>query len=530
MDVGSTVPTSTPQRTLPPRRHWWTTHLLAGLAPVLVMLPLLAMAPKADNRFNPYRFGGEYAARPWLVVTDQLASIPEYLANGNFRPFGRMLERSLDLSTFHVSTALTVPMNVAMRLVHLVAVGVLTVTLLLVAETVTAPAPLRRTPPSHASLLLPFAFAGGLVAAGSLSTVVIFTDLYFLSSALVLGVAAAAARYQPVTERRLAPGRAIAALAIGAALASFNEIAYLAPPLALAAVAARGRLTLAVPWRELVRSAAAKAVGLGWLGFLLVFIPIRSIIASNCADGSCYDNSAVAIGVELVPALGHRLVSWIPLPVYWGVATDGSISLRAIARNPVTYVLALALAGVAVAAWRSRSERRALTRDELLALAAVGAVLLVLGAGLAAASEAVQSSVAEGWHVGSGWRETQLTVAGGSLLVTAALLALARDRPAVLTLGMVGLVGLAAATQLANQALVGTQAPIAESAVHNQIAVAVTNFVDNEDGDAVRCRLLEDFVAIHPERDDWHARLERALDAATQARYARDFCAAGVRS
>ena len=529
MDVGSAVPTTAPHQTQPPRQRWWGPYLRAGLAPVLVMLPLLAMAPKADNRFNPYRFGGEYATRPWLVVSDQLRSIPTYLESGTFRPLGRMMERSLDLLTFHVSSALTVPMNVAMRVGYLVAVGVLASVLVVLAETVTAPAPLRRTPPSTATLLVPFAFAAGLIAAGGLSSVVIFTDLYFLSTAIVLGVAAAAARYGPSTRTHLSAGGALASVVVGAALASFNEVAYLAPPLALVAVVARGRLTLAQPWGVLARSAAVKAVGLGWLGFLLVLVPIRAIIASNCADGSCYDNSTIAVGPELLPALGHRLVSWVPLPAYWGAATGGG-DLWAVVRNPVTYLLALALAGVAVAGWRRRDELRALTRGELLALAAAGTALLVMGAGLAASSEAVQRDVAEAWPVGSGWRETQLTVAGGSLLVTAALLALNEYRRAWLRRGMIGLVSLAVATLVSNQALVWTQATRTESAVLNQIAVAVTNFVDSEDGDAVRCRLLEDFVAIDPDRDDWHTRLEHALDAATQTRYSRDFCAAEVRS
>jgi hypothetical protein len=528
MEVGTAASATTPQVTDPPRRRWWVGHLRAMAAPVLVMLPLVAIAPMADNRFNPYRFGGEYAGRPWLVVTDQLTSIPSNLAQGDFRPLGRMLERSLDLLTFHVSTALTLPMNVAMRSVHVLAVGVFVVALVVLVETITAPSPLRRTPPSTATALLPFAFAAGSVAAGSLSTVVISTDLYLLSSALVLGVAAAAARHDWLTQHRLPVSGAIAAVLLGAALAAFNEVAYLAPPLAITAVLARGRLTMGQPWREIGRSAAGKATVLGWLGFLVVLVPIQAVIAANCADGSCYDSPTLATGAALVPALGHRLVSWLPLPAYWGVATATETDLWSLVRNPVTLLLVVALGAVAGTALRTLVRRRSLTSRELTAVTALGAATLLLGATMAATTEAVQELVADGWPLGSGWRDTQLTVTGGALLVTAAVLAVGRIRPVVVAGGLVGLAVLAASTLVANQGLAVIQAGREESEVHQRIAVAVTTFVDDEDGNAHRCRLLEDFVALHPDRDDWHVRLERALDAATRARHDRDFCTAEV--
>jgi hypothetical protein len=375
---------------------------------------------------------------------------------------------------------------------------------------------------------VPFAFGAGLVAAGSLSTVVMFTDLYFLSTALVLAVAAGAARYATLTRRRLSPGEAAVALVVGAALASLNEVAYLAPPLALTAVVARGRLTLDLSWRSLARSAAVKALGLGWLGFLLVLVPIRNVIAQNCADGSCYDNSAIAVGPELLPALGHRLSSWQPVSFYRGVANEFDLWVQV--RNPVTLLLVLALASLAGGALRELPLRRALARREVAALALLGATILVLGAGMAATSEAVQRLVAEGWTLGSGWRETQLTVAGASLVVVAGVQLLALRRPWAASVGLIGLAVLAATTLVTNQGLAQRQAAVDEAALHNAIAVAVTNFIDDATGDALRCRLLEDFVMMYPERDDWHTRLERALDATTQARYSRDFCVAEVGS
>lgn len=521
MDPVTTASSTAVERSTPTPLRWRAALSRAAIPPVLVLLPLLALAPMADNRFFPYLYGGEYVVRPWLVVTDQLRRVPEFLEHGNFRPLGRMLERSLDLLTYLVSGALSLPMTTALRLVHLLGAVVLVVALVILAETVAAPTPLRRSSPSRVSLVLPFAFAMGLVAAGSRSSVVIFTDLYFLSSALVVAVAAAAARHGPLLRSRLGPGPATAAVLVGAAAASHNELGYLAAPLAVVAVVARGRLTLGRSWRELAGSAAAKSLALGWLGFLAVLVPIRIVIARICADGSCYDNSAVAVGPELLPALGHRLVSWVPLPFQYRVLT-GEPGPWPSVLNPITLLLLAALVGAALVA--ARSSARESTARQCSALATVAASLLLLGAVMAATSGAVQEHVADGWALSSGWRETPLTVGGGAMLITAGLLAGARRDDRVRWTGMAVLVVLAGCTLVTNQGYARSQAVQPESLVHNRIAVSVTNFVDDEMGEAERCELLAEFAALHPDRGYWHTRLEDSLDATTRARYGRDFC------
>jgi hypothetical protein len=510
------------------RRAWSRTAWRALAAPVLVLLPLLTVAPGSDNRFNVHRYGAEYAIRPWQLVTDQLASVPRYLTNhGNFRPFGRMLERSFDVLTFSLSSALGLPANIAMRLVHLAAAAVLGLVLLLTVEAMTSRRPLAAQPPSAAAQLLPLTFAALLVAAGGTSTIVVFTDLYFASMALVLGVALAAARHRWLTTDGLTPGSAAAALVVGAALAAFNEITALALPLTVVAVLARGHLTMELPWRTLVRRRAVLATGVGSIGFAAVFVPVRMMIASSCADGECYEASDVSIDPAFFPALGHRALTWVP-PLAWRAATAETEGHWYLTRNPV---LMLLLAVLAVLGWRTAvalRRSRLPRRRELLALALLGACALGLGATLAALSSFVQGLV-DTWPIGTGWRDVQILVAGAAALLVAAVLApLRASRETVPLRAAVGasvlVTVLAGGSMLSNHTFAELDARSPASALHNEIALALISPADRAGGEERRCDLLREFEELYPDDESWHDRLREAVDTSMQVRYGLPFC------
>jgi hypothetical protein len=510
------------------RRAWSRAAWRALAAPVLVLLPLLTVAPGSDNRFNIHRYGAEYAVRPWQLVSDQLVSVPRYLTNhGNFRPLGRMLERSLDVLTFALSTALGLPANIAMRLVHLAGAAILGLVLLLAVETMTSRRPLAAQPPSAAAQLLPLTFAALLVAAGGTSTIVVFTDLYFASMALVLGVALAAARHRWLTTDGLTLGSAAAALVVGAGLAAFNEITALALPLAIVAVLARGRLTMELPWRTLVRRRAVLATGVGAIGFAAVFVPVRVMIASSCADGGCYEASDISIDPAFFPALGHRALTWIP-PLAWRAATAETGGHWYLTRNPV---LLLLLAVLAVLGWRTAVELRRSRlprRRELLALALLGAGTLALGATMAALSSFVQGLV-DTWLIGTGWRDVQVLVAGAAALLVAAVLAPLRAAgvavPPRAAVGASLLVTvLAGGSMLSNQTFAAIDARNPASALHNEIALALTSPADRAGGEERRCDLLREFEELYPDDESWHDRLREAVDTSMQVRYGIPFC------
>jgi hypothetical protein len=507
---------------------WRGRWVRAVSLPLLVMLPLIAAVPLSDSRYNAYRFGGAYSQRPWELFTDPITSIPRYLDYGNFRPLGRLLERGLDALAFAVSSALTMPLPTPLRLTHLAAVALFVVVLVVFAETVTSPVPLRAGRPSVATVVVPLVLATTLVASGRTSSVIVFTDLYAMSTALVLGVAAAAARYGVVTGTAVGRWRLAGVALLGAALAIVNEVAYLAVPLAWVAVALRGRLTLHRSWSELARSAAAKRLVAGTAGFAVVFLPLRVMLAVRCADGSCYDGSDVSLGWELFPTFGHRLVSWVP-PVGWYPATRDAPAGWFLPSDLLTWVLVGVLVLVAWRLLRATPTLRPLSRSQALALAGVGASTLFLVALLVALSADVQGQVMDGWAIGSGWRDTVMVGAGAALLVSAGLLSprVAR-RPRLRATLLVLLVVLAVGTTMANQGQARGLAIRADAALHTEIAVAVTSFLDTEEGDAHRCELFARFVNSIPDQAHNHRRLDEALNEATQARFGQDFCSTGI--
>ena len=217
--------------------RWWRSVLV----PLTVLAPLVALAPTADHRFNIYWHGGHVPRRP---AADRPAH-PAVAAGttcgmGNFRPLGRMLEKSLDLVAYALTDLLGLPANVSFRLVSFLGAIVLTVVAVLLAESVVARGRLFRRPPSTLAATVPFAVGGGFVAAGSASPAVLFGGLYLLSAALVLGVAARG-RAGSARSAGSAGGARSCCWSRAPRWPAFNEIAYLALPLATAAVLLRGR-------------------------------------------------------------------------------------------------------------------------------------------------------------------------------------------------------------------------------------------------------------------------------------------------
>ncbi|MFC3386960.1 hypothetical protein ACFOHP_34150, partial [Couchioplanes caeruleus subsp. azureus] len=366
----------------PAGRPWRRAMLRAALVPLVVLLPLLTLAPTADHRFNVYWHGGDFRAHPLRQLAEPFRTVPMYLGFGNFRPLGRLLERGVDVAAYLLMELLQLPANIALRVVAILAAMVLTAVAMLLAESITAPGRLFRRPPSTLTVLIPYGVGAGLVAAGGTSTTVLFGGLYFLSAALVLGVAAVCCRAVCVDGRLLRAGPAVAAVVSGAALAACNEIAYLALPLAAVAVAARGRLVLGLDARSLLGNRATRLVGLLWLGFLPVFLPVRWLIARACGTGDCYRGSDVVLGPDLGLAWVHRMVAWLP-PVQWQEATRGTAGSWVVGLLPVLALLTLVLLAAGTAADLRRLPGTG--RRAALAVAVAAGSVRVLGAALAAA-------------------------------------------------------------------------------------------------------------------------------------------------
>ncbi|MGX6600945.1 hypothetical protein ACWKSP_02230 [Micromonosporaceae bacterium Da 78-11] len=499
--------------TVPPPLHptWRTVRASCVLVPLVVLAPLTALPLWSDQRLNIYGYGSAYLTRPWRLPLDVLEATPYFLGVGNFRPLGRIYEWLLDVLVFALVDLLGVPAQIGLRLVALAGAILLTLAAVRLAENVTTRDRPFARPPSLPVALVPFAVGAGLVAAGRMSTTVLFSGLYFGTVALVLATAAAACRID-----RLGPVRGSVAVLAGAAIAAFNELACLAVPLATVAVAVRYRMVLARPWAAATRDPGVRFAALLWVGFLPVILPVRAVIAAYCADGSCYDGSEATLpGAMTIP---NRLISWLP-PLMWQWAAYGRPDWLSGAVPVVAFVVLL------VPAWRLLRATPRLTvldRRQALALTAVAATVLILAAAVGSLNSWVQAH-AEAGRYGIGWRDSALATVGGAMLVPALLAALpgrGRQWGGILLLPV--LVASAAVTTAANQAYHDGGATEQSPYLHDRIAQEMADFDPTAGGDARRCAIRAEYLTLTSPANE--PRIDQILDAAGAQVAGRRFC------
>ncbi|MEO7573750.1 MAG: hypothetical protein ABIX10_15075 [Acidimicrobiales bacterium] len=496
------------------------------LVPLVVMAPLVALAPTADHRFHVYLHGARYRDNPLRLVGDSFTTVPKFLELGNFRPIGRCLERLVDLAAFVLMDLLGLQANVALRLVTLAAAAVLSVLAMLFTECFLARDRVFAQRPSTLAAAVPFAVGAGFVASGPTSPAVLFGGLYMLSTSLVLGVAALALRATSVTSARVGPRRAVLLVVAGVGLASFNEIAYFALPVATVAVFARGRFVLDRSWREVLSLSGTRLVGWLWLGFTPVFLVTRGIIYSNCHKGGCYTGSDLGLDADVLVALPNRLVSWLP-PFMWQTAgRDGGPSLLA---GLLPLVAILLLGWLALGAARDQARLAPVARVPSLGFAAVAGVLLILGAALGAFNEEVQRRITVGdWGLGWGWRDTAMSTVAGGLATVGLLGGIVpprwRGRNQVFAAVIVLLAMTAAVSTSANRGYHEIASRQPELLLANRIAHEMADFDRSAVGNDRRCGLRSEFIRLNPAAVNPLRRLDEALDTLSMADEDVPFC------
>jgi hypothetical protein len=518
------------------RRLWRSTGRRALLVPLVVLAPLAALAPTADHRYNVYWHGGGIRHNPLELITYSFVTIPLYFQNGNFRPLGRMLEGAVDLASFLLMDFLGLPANVALRVVSFAAAAVLTLVAVLFAESVVARGRLFAQAPSRLSAAVPFAVGAGFVAAGGTSTTILFGGLYWLTAALVLTVAAVLCRAVTTDPGRVGRWRATLAVLAGIALAAFNEMAYLALPLAVVAVVVRGRWVLGLDRKRLLANPGIRLTGLLWLGFLPIFLPVRVMILMQCSDGSCYRGSDLSLGTPVLLTLPNRMLSWLP-PLMWQTATRGTEGPWL--TGAVALAAALILGILAWRAWRDLNGLAPVDRGQAYGLAAAALAVLLLGSSLAAMNVEVQGRVADGrW--GEGWRDSAVTGAGGPLLVLA-LCALVTHRQRLMTgILVLLLAGAATVSTAANKAWQDATAHNSSAILNNAVAHEIADFDRSRAGNERRCALREQFretyqngisnakdTAEYPGQRSPIGRFDATVDTATRQLYGARFCRGG---
>lgn len=512
-------------------RPWAGVLTRTALLPALVTLPLLGSAFRADERFDVYRFGAEYSRRPQGLLIDQIASVPRFLRNGNFRPVGRIAERLQELLAFQTAEALEIAPHVVMRGFALLALALLAMTLVLTVQVAASPAPPLAGPPVRATTLVAPLLAVGLVAAGNQSAVVLFTNLYVHASLVVLGVALLAARRVHFTAARADGGRLVAAAALGAICASFNEITYLTVPAVILLVAVRGSVAFGLQPRALLGTGAARLAGAFSLGFAAVFIPVRILIARLCADVSCYAQSAIDLSPDAAGLLLQRITSWFP-PAAWSVATGSTDGRWFLSSNLVLVTIAAVAVVSTIQLLRLRPTLPTTPVRAAAGLVVLGLALTVLPGIIGAISAGRLAD----WRAGSippgaGWRDTPLLLAGSALTLSglAELVGVrlpARVGPAVTGLGTVVLCLGLVLTVLANDTFATRDARREESNLHHRIAAEVVSFERSERADARRCSLLGEFAELHPTKTQHQERLRIGLDEVARRAADRPWCEA----
>ncbi|WP_433297008.1 hypothetical protein ACQP2F_39875 [Actinoplanes sp. CA-030573] len=496
------------------RTAWRQLFVRCVAVPLAATAPLLSLVAGSDHRYNVYWHGALVQQHPLQIFGQNLETIPMYVDFGNFRPLGRMFEWAVDVGAYLFAEVTHLPVQVGLRLLSALAAALLTAAAVVFAEALTGRGRLFAAPPARSLALLPFAIGCCLCAAGGNSATVLFGGLYFGTAALVLAVAAWVCR---------APRLGVLLIVAGAALAAFNEMAAIAPPLATAALLARDRLVLGV--RPRLRPAL-----LLWLGFLPVFVPMRIALFLACRDGGCYRNSDLKLGAGVLTALPNRLTAWLP-PLQWGEA------LRNDAQPVSKVVLAVSLvvfAALAARLFAGLPRLPRLDRGQAAGLAAGAGALLVLGALLGSVNEQGQMAAAAGrWGVG--WRDSGLTAAGGALLLTA-LPALVTRRFASRT-ALVALTLAGAGTAAVNQSFTQTSNRLPYATVTARIAAEVAQFDPSPAGQARRCDLLRQFDDIFrrtpysrfasgelPGTHSATERMDLTASMATRQMYGRPFC------
>ncbi|GAA0570777.1 hypothetical protein GCM10010172_64040 [Paractinoplanes ferrugineus] len=494
---------------------WRRAFARAALAPLVVLGPLVALAPTADHRFNIYWHGGLFRDDPLRIVPHTLDSLPSYLRMGNFRPLGRMLEKLLDLIAYVLGDVFGIPANIAFRLVSFVAAALLAVVAMLLAESVVARGRMFRRPPSTLAAVVPFAVAGGLVAAGRASPVVLFAGLYLSSAALVLAVPLLLCRIHPQRPVRLWwIGPVVVA---GAALASFNEVAYLALPLATVAVAARGRWVLALTGRKFWLAAPMRVLGLLWLGFLPVFGAVRVVINQYCAVRACYSGSDVSAGPAVFAALPSRALGWLP-PLMWGEAAGGGRT------SGFVFVLAtVALLVLAVLAIRDLGRMSIVDRPAALVLVLVAATAVLLAATMGALNGEIQRLAAHGaW--GMGWRDSAVTMPAGAILLVALGHAVRPGRRALIAALVLLFTAVGTVSATANKRFRDDVMATPAARLDDRLAQAIAEFEPTAAGQIRRCALRGEFFTLFADAPFSQYRFDQSFDQAAEQKAGVPFC------
>lgn len=502
---------------------------------VLSTGPLLGLSLRFDERRTVYAHTLDYSANPLKAARGAIDDTDIYLRLGNFRPVGRFLDYFEHGLLFEASDATGLAPHVTNGIVRVAMLVLLAVVVGRLVERITAPT----APEADASQsgrrqdLTGIAMATVLVAGGFRGGLSVFSFLFIGTAAATLAIPMFVARERDLGPRRPSWSGLATVAVIGALAAATYDMMYLVPPVATTFLAARAYATRMTP-AEVRRSAAARRLAALWVGFMAVFIPVRLIIADQCAQRDCYDGSEIRLDIDAARAFATRFVSAGP-PTGWAHnlfidrpeagAEVGDILTNVVILGAIAGLIWFAARAVSGAGDEPTASTPISWRP-VVSLVGFGASLAVMSAALVSLAADVQ---VDGPLPGASWRESVFSQSGIAIAFAAIVIAIVeraqqasgRGRTSRLA-ALAAVLGLMmGATLVANQmmAVIDRQNPGAIAS--NEIGAALVDFADSPDGNHRRCALADDFVELMPSGG---AKTMEIVDELALARYGRPFC------
>ncbi len=482
---------------------WW---FVVGPA-LTVALPLLAVGFQGDERRDVYFNAERFGTNPVPVLRQVVDELDVFLNAGNLRPLGRFIAYAQQTYLFETAEATGLAPHVTQGVVRCVGLGFFAWVFTRL---------VNRFSPSGggdtlAAWIAPPLLAVVLVASGVEHPIIHFPVLFILSASALLGATMVAANPILLDARREGWMKLGLLAVLGACSAMTFDLLYLVPGFAaiglLAQAAVHGRAVLSLrgsagAWRVL--SIAG--------GFALVFVPSRIVIASRCAEHRCYSGSEPRLDADLFPVAFDRFLSGTPMAAWRhvdgsGTRAGGSLPAESLVTNSFLLTLVAVLFCLSVfAARRLKPAQESHAPRQAVALASIGAALVVFPAVLVSASRLVQRG---DYAVGEGWRDSLLTASGWAMLGLSAVVALQgrTNRVTGSRLGRIGVVVLLfvglSATLLANARAANVDDADPESAVAQAVSSSLVPFDPSESANEIRCELAHRYREIRPDSTKW---------------------------
>ena len=520
--------------------RWWFLTVPA----FIVAIPLSGFPLQHDEVKLVASTAGRVGANPLRAAELSIQETGRFLDLGTFRPLGRFVENLGYSALLEASEATGLAPHAILGVIRLAVVVALAHAAILMVSAVMRSAGVGAGHP--VLLVYPVVLAATLVANSSESPLVMFPFTFTGSVVLVLLVALCVARDQDMAPRRLTWREPVAMALLGAVAATFYDLAYVAPVLAAAYIAARAAAAR-MPLSAVMRTAAARRWAWTSVGFLAVFVPARIEVAARCgrvateapyssgwencrleiAEGvevaarcgrvACYEATWISVSDGVLELLPGRLLTGLP-PVGWNYSAErGGGDLLALAANAL---MAGLLAAIVV--WLFIAVRPAARRDQggrvsggvldsspipgpfpwrasPAALCIVGSACAVLPALLVSLSKFNQR---RGLAVGQPWRDTVLVQVGCSMIVFALVVVVvgliggARARRAAVHTAVTVAGACLVATLFFNWRVTAVEGGSPRAAVTKQMLIAATSNDATDRGNARRCELLDTFEEL----------------------------------